>query len=80
MKTGLEWVTKINKFMKAKEIFKENYFPEKDEYSKADGNRKAHLSLEHLNRLRKIKEKKTKDQAERLKNVQTLYNPPQAEG
>ena len=49
--------------MKAKEIFNENYFPRDDNYSKADGHgdRKPHLTLSHLNRLRKIKEKKAED-------------------
>ncbi len=72
---------KINKFMKAKEIFNENYFPRDDNYSKADGHgdRKPHLTLSHLNRLRKIKEKKTEDTEERMKTLQTIYNPPQPE-
>ena len=72
---------KINKFMKAKEIFNENYFPRDDNYSKADGHgdRKPHLTLSHLNRLRKIKEKKAEDTEERMKTLQTIYNPPQPE-
>ena len=72
---------KINKFMKAKEIFNENYFPRDANYSKADGHgdRKPHLTLSHLNRLRKIKEKKAEDTEERMKTLQTIYNPPQPE-
>jgi hemerythrin len=73
---------KINKIMKAKEIFNENYFPREDDYSRAKGHgdRKPHLTLSHLNRLRKVKEKKTEDTKKRMKSIQTLYNPPQAEG
>ena len=73
---------KINKIMKAKEIFNENYFPRDDNYSKAEGHgdRKPHLTLAHLNRLRKVKEKKTEDNKIRMQSIQTLYNPPQAEG
>ena len=63
--------------MKAKEIFNENYFPRDDNYSKADGHgdRKPHLTLSHLNRLRKIKEKKTEDTEERMKTLNDIeYN------
>ena len=68
--------------MKAKEIFNENYFPRDDNFSKADGHgdRKPHLTLNHLNRLRKIREKKTEDNKERMQTIQNLYNSPQAEG
>lgn len=66
--------------MKAKEIFNENYFPREDNFSKADGDRKPHLTLSHLNRLRKIKEKKAEDTEKRNKTLQTLYNPPQPAG
>ena len=45
---------------------KEAYFPDQDKYHKADigSSRKTRLTLRHLNKLRKVREIRKKDQEE----------------
>ena len=64
--------------MKFKEVLKEYYDASDDEYSKVniDDTRRPRLTLEHLNKLRKMREINAVEQAERQKFFKTIYAKP----
>ena len=64
--------------MKFKEVLKEYYDASDDKYSKVniDDTRRPRLTLEHLNKLRKMREINAVEQAERQKFFKTIYAKP----
>ena len=64
--------------MKFQEVLKEYYDASDDEYSKVniDDTRRPRLTLEHLNKLRKMREINAVEQAERQKFFKTIYAKP----
>tara|TARA_Y100001937_G_scaffold75440_1_gene102491 strand:- start:3349 stop:3549 length:201 start_codon:yes stop_codon:yes gene_type:complete len=63
--------------MRYKELIKENYFPADDNYHQADINdsRKTKLTLQHLNKLRKVREMRKADLDKNREFVATMYAP-----
>ena len=57
---------------------KEAYLPDNDEYHRADigTSRKTRLTLKHLNKLRKVREIRNKDQEENREFVARMYGQP----
>tara|TARA_B100001287_G_C22474489_1_gene431292 strand:+ start:154 stop:360 length:207 start_codon:yes stop_codon:yes gene_type:complete len=64
--------------MKFQEVLKEYYDASDDKYSKVniDDTRRPRLTLEHLNKLRKMREINAVEQAERQKFFKTIYAKP----
>ena len=65
-----------------KEILKEYYDPELDDYSKAELNdtRRDRLTLRHLNKLRKVRELRKMEKATHSEFVKTMYGGGGDEG
>lgn len=65
--------------MRFKEVLKEYYDASDDEYSKVDidDTRRPRLTLEHLNKLRKMREINGVEQAESEKFYKVIYAKPQ---
>ena len=57
---------------------KEAYFPSQDDYHRADigSSRKTRLTLRHINKLRKDREIRKKDQEENEEFVAKMYGAP----
>jgi hypothetical protein len=57
---------------------KEAYFPDHDQYHRADigTSRKTRLTLKHLNKLRKVREIRKQDQEENREFVARMYGQP----
>ena len=64
--------------MKFQEVLKEYYDASDDKYSKVniDDTRRPRLTLEHLNKLLKMREINAVEQAERQKFFKTIYAKP----
>tara|TARA_Y100001970_G_scaffold273960_1_gene372985 strand:+ start:351 stop:551 length:201 start_codon:yes stop_codon:yes gene_type:complete len=64
--------------MRYRELIKENYFPEDDQFHQADitDSRKTKLTLQHLNKLRKVREMRKADIDKNKEFVATMYAPP----
>ena len=64
--------------MKFQEVLKEYYDASDDKYSKVnrDDTSRPRLTLEHLNKLRKMREINAVEQAERQKFFKTIYAKP----
>lgn len=65
--------------MRFKEVLKEYYDASDDEYSKVDidDTRRPRLTLEHLNKLRKMREINGVEKAESEKFYKVIYAKPQ---
>ena len=66
--------------MRYKEIVKETYFPQDDQFHQAEitDSRKTRLTLQHLNKLRKVREMRKADQEKNKEFVATMYAQPPA--
>ena len=68
--------------MRYKEIIKETYFPQDDQFHQAEitDSRKTRLTLQHLNKLRKVREMRKADIEKNKEFVATMnasqYNRP----
>ena len=64
--------------MRSKDILKEYYDAEDDNYNnrQADDVRKSRLTLKHLNRLRKQREVHNIEHASRMERVKKIYAKP----
>ena len=64
--------------MRYKEVIKETYFPEDDQFhqAKITDSRKTKLTLKHLNTLRKVREMRKADIEKNKEFVATMYAQP----
>tara|TARA_B100000963_G_scaffold200260_1_gene174421 strand:- start:15081 stop:15284 length:204 start_codon:yes stop_codon:yes gene_type:complete len=64
--------------MRSKDILKEYYDAEDDNYNnrQADDVRKSRLTLKHLNRLRKQREVHNIEHASRMERIKKIYAKP----
>ncbi len=64
--------------MRYKEIIKETYFPQDDQFHQAEitDSRKTRLTLQHLNKLRKVREMRKADIEKNKEFVATMYAQP----
>ena len=67
--------------MRSKDILKEYYDAEDDNYNnrQADDVRKSRLTLKHLNRLRKQREVHNIEHATRIEKIKNIYAKPPAQ-